>query len=210
MHFAFAQRRKRMVDGLRSIPGIRCDLPRGAFYAFPDVSGLYGIRHEGKVLESANDVTLWQLGVCGIAAVAGEPFGAPGHIRSDNGPEFISRALDHWAHAHGVKLHFIAPGKPTQNGHVESFNGRFRDECLSQHQFPNVARARVEIESWRVDYNTARPHSSLGYATPEAFAAAARARQVSPSSSLPGAPLGEAAPASALATNATGEVDSVI
>jgi aspartate aminotransferase len=77
----FAQRRKRMVDGLRSIPGVRCDLPRGAFYAFPDVSGLYGIRHNGKVLESANDVTLWQLDVCGIAAVAGEPFGAPGHIR---------------------------------------------------------------------------------------------------------------------------------
>jgi aspartate aminotransferase len=77
----FAQRRKRMVEGLRSIPGVRCELPRGAFYAFPEVSGLYGIRHNGKLLESANDVTLWQLDVCGIAAVAGEPFGAPGHIR---------------------------------------------------------------------------------------------------------------------------------
>jgi aspartate aminotransferase len=77
----FAARRRRMVEGLRSIPGIRCDLPRGAFYAFPDVTGLYGIRHAGKTLASAEDVTLWQLDVCGIAAVAGEPFGAPGHIR---------------------------------------------------------------------------------------------------------------------------------
>jgi aspartate aminotransferase len=77
----FAARRRRMVEGLRSIPGIRCDLPRGAFYAFPDVSGLYGLRHAGKTLASAEDVTHWQLDVCGIAAVAGEPFGAPGHIR---------------------------------------------------------------------------------------------------------------------------------
>ena len=77
----FAQRRKRMVEGLNRVPGVRCDLPRGAFYAFPNVSGLYGIRHAGKTLQSADDVTLWQLDVCGIAAVAGEPFGAPGHIR---------------------------------------------------------------------------------------------------------------------------------
>ncbi len=77
----FAARRKRMVDGLRAVPGVRCDMPRGAFYAFPDVTGLYGIRHQGKALASANDVTLWQLDVCGIAAVAGEPFGAPGHVR---------------------------------------------------------------------------------------------------------------------------------
>ncbi|HEV8549004.1 MAG TPA: pyridoxal phosphate-dependent aminotransferase [Polyangiaceae bacterium] len=77
----FSERRRRMVDGLRAVPGIRCDLPRGAFYAFPDVTGLYGIRHGGRVLASADDVTLWQLDVCGIAAVAGEPFGAPGHIR---------------------------------------------------------------------------------------------------------------------------------
>ncbi|HEY3498703.1 MAG TPA: pyridoxal phosphate-dependent aminotransferase [Polyangiaceae bacterium] len=77
----FAQRRKRMIEGLNRVPGVKCDLPRGAFYAFPNVSGLYGIRHGGKVLASADDVTLWQLDVCGIAAVAGEPFGAPGHIR---------------------------------------------------------------------------------------------------------------------------------
>lgn len=81
MRDIFATRRKTMVDGLNAIPGIRCDMPRGAFYAFPDVTGLYGIRHQGKTLGSASDVSLWQLDVCGIAAVAGEPFGAPGYVR---------------------------------------------------------------------------------------------------------------------------------
>jgi len=81
MRNIFAARRKRMVDGLDAIDGISCAMPRGAFYAFPNVTGLYGIQHQGKPLASANDVTLWQLDVCGIAAVAGEPFGAPGYIR---------------------------------------------------------------------------------------------------------------------------------
>ena len=77
----FAQRRKRMVEGLNGVPGVRCDFPRGAFYAFPDVTGLYGIHHQQKKLASADDVCLWQLDVCGIAAVAGESSGAPGFIR---------------------------------------------------------------------------------------------------------------------------------
>ncbi|MEB2310618.1 MAG: pyridoxal phosphate-dependent aminotransferase [Sorangiineae bacterium] len=81
MRDAFASRRKVMVDGLNAIPGVRCEVPRGAFYAFPDVTGLYGIRHGDKRVASANDVSLWQLDVCGIAAVAGEAFGAPGHVR---------------------------------------------------------------------------------------------------------------------------------
>jgi putative transposase len=96
-------------------------------------------------------------------------FGLPASLRVDNGPEFISNALDGWADQHGVKLDFIQPGKPTQNAHVESFNGRFRDECLAQARFPTLARARGEIELWRVDYNTERPHSSLDYRTPKAF-----------------------------------------
>jgi aspartate aminotransferase len=81
MRKIFAARRKKMVDGLNAIEGIRCDLPRGAFYAFADVRGLYGIRHGGRVLASDEDVVLWQLEVCGIAAVAGTPFGAPGYVR---------------------------------------------------------------------------------------------------------------------------------
>ena len=96
-------------------------------------------------------------------------YGLPESFRVDNGPEFISVTLETWADAHGVKLDFIQPGKPTQNAHVESFNGRFRDECLAQARFPTLARARAEIELWRVDYNTERPHSSLDYRTPKAF-----------------------------------------
>lgn len=100
--------------------------------------------------------------------------GLPEALRVDNGPEFVSTALDRWAFAHGVALHFIQPGKPVQNAHVESFNGHFRDECLSQAHWPTVARARVEAELWRVDYNCVRPHSSLGYETPKAFGDRAR------------------------------------
>jgi putative transposase len=101
-------------------------------------------------------------------------YGLPLSLRVDNGPEFISMALDAWASAHGVKLDFIQPGKPTQNAHIESFNGRLRDECLAQARFPTLARARVEIELFRVDYNCERPHSSLDYRTPKAFGDIAR------------------------------------
>jgi putative transposase len=81
-------------------------------------------------------------------------------------PEFISKALDAWAFENGVKLHFIQPGKPTQNGHVESFNGKFRDECLNQSWFTDLADAKEQIELWRNDYNHVRPHSALGNLSP--------------------------------------------
>jgi len=97
--------------------------------------------------------------------------GVPEVIQVDNGPEFISQAVDQWAFANGVRLHFIEPGKPVQNAFIESFNGKFRDECLNQNWFVSLNEARQIIEAWRVDYNTARPHSSLGYRTPEEFAA---------------------------------------
>ncbi len=96
--------------------------------------------------------------------------GVPEVIQVDNGPEFISQVMDQWAFANGVRLHFIEPGKPVQNAFIESFNGKFRDECLNQNWFVSLAEARQVIEAWRVDYNTARPHSSLGYRTPEEFA----------------------------------------
>jgi putative transposase len=95
----------------------------------------------------------------------------PRMIRVDHGPEFTSLALDAWAHARGVKLAFIQPGKPTQNAYIESFNGRFRDECLNDHWFLTLHEARVLIEAWRKDYNSARPHSSIGYIAPLEFAA---------------------------------------
>lgn len=94
----------------------------------------------------------------------------PETLVCDNGPEFTSRALDRWAYANGIKVHHIDPGKPTQNGHNESFNGKFRNECLDQNHFWNVADAKLKTEVWRKDYNTQRPHSSLGGKTPEAFA----------------------------------------
>lgn len=97
--------------------------------------------------------------------------GLPEVITTDNGPEFISQALDEWAYRHGVKLHFIRPGKPVENAFIESFNGTFRKECLNQHWFSTLAEARQIIEHWRLDYNRLRPHSSLDDLTPEEFSA---------------------------------------
>ncbi|MDV2808996.1 integrase core domain-containing protein, partial [Klebsiella pneumoniae] len=97
--------------------------------------------------------------------------GYPATIRTDQGPEFTCRALDQWAFEHGVELRLIQPGKPTQNGFIESFNGRFRDECLNEHWFSDIVHARKIINDWRQDYNECRPHSALNYQTPSEFAA---------------------------------------
>jgi putative transposase len=99
-----------------------------------------------------------------------EERGLPAVIVMDNGPEFTGKALDEWAHRHGVKLDFITPGRPVENAFRESFNGRFRDECLNQNLFHDLEDAREKIEMWRQDYNMVRPHSSLNYATPAAYA----------------------------------------
>jgi putative transposase len=101
-----------------------------------------------------------------------ETTGLPTTLVMDNGPEFSGRTLDTWAYARGVQLRFIRPGKPIENASVESFNGKFRDECLNEHWFLSVADARGTIEAWRVDDNTVRPHGSLGQLTPAAYAAA--------------------------------------
>jgi len=95
--------------------------------------------------------------------------GLPRVLVCDNGPEFIGRALDAWAHQHGVALHHIQPGRPVENCYIESFNGRFRDECLNQHWFLSLADAQRRIEAWRVEYNSARPHSGLAGCTPLEF-----------------------------------------
>jgi putative transposase len=96
-------------------------------------------------------------------------YGQPERIQVDNGPEFAGQVLDNWAYQHAVQLAFIQPGKPMQNGHVESFNGTFRDECLNQHWFLDLDDARTIIEAWRQDYNTVRPHSALGNLPPAVF-----------------------------------------
>lgn len=97
--------------------------------------------------------------------------GKPAEIITDNGPEFTSLVLDRWAHENGVELHFIQPGKPTQNCYVESFNGRLRDECLNENWFVSVADARRRIETWRREYNEDRGHSALGRLTPAEYRA---------------------------------------
>jgi putative transposase len=97
--------------------------------------------------------------------------GAPERIAIDNGPEFISKALDGWAYRHGVQLEFSRPGKPTDNAFAESFNGHFRAECLDQHWFASLEEARQTIEAWRVEYNTERPHRALKQRTPAAVEA---------------------------------------
>ena len=89
----------------------------------------------------------------------------------DNGPEFITKSLDWWAYFNKEKLDFSRPGKPTDNAFIESFNGKFRQECLNQHWFLSLSEATAEIDSWRKDYNGFRPHSALGGRTPVEFAA---------------------------------------
>ena len=99
-----------------------------------------------------------------------ESRGLPKAVTVDNGPEFISKALDEWAYRKQLQLRFIEPGKPQQNAYIESFNGKFRDECLNEHWFLSMRHAREIIDAWRQEYNDERPHSSLGYLTPNRFA----------------------------------------
>jgi len=116
-----------------------------------------------------------------------KPCGYPKIITVDNGSEFTSKALDAWAYAHEVKLDVIRPGKPVENAVIESFNGRFRDECLNAQVFVSLHDARQKIEAWRIDYNERRPHGSLGNLTPQEFVeqAAQTGLQEAPNFQLP-------------------------
>jgi putative transposase len=97
--------------------------------------------------------------------------GYPNVVRTDNGPEFTSRAFMAWAQSHGIRHVLIEPGRPMQNSYIESFNGKFRDECLNEHWFETLHQARVAITAWRQDYNEVRPHSSCRRMPPTKFAA---------------------------------------
>lgn len=108
--------------------------------------------------------------------------GYPDAIRTDQGPEFTGKALDQWAYLHGVQLKLIQAGKPTQNAYIESFNGKFRDECLNDHWFTSIHHARQLIAEWRRDYNEQRPHSALGYQTPAEVAAQHRSNPINSAS----------------------------
>ena len=117
--------------------------------------------------------------------------GYPRRLVLDNGPECTSKALDQWAYRRGVELAFIRPGKPIENCLVESFNGRFRDECLNLHWFLSLEDARRKVEHWRLDYNLVRPHGSLGYLPPSLAAGGAGLRPTSSTSAPPPPPTPE-------------------
>jgi len=134
-----------------------------------------------RILNVVDDVTRECLAAIPDTSISGrrvareltalvERRGRPGMIVSDNGTEFTSTAILTWSEDHQIAWHYIAPGKPMQNGFVESFNGRMRDEFLNETLFRNLAHARDLITDWVTDYNTARPHSALGYQTPAGFA----------------------------------------
>ncbi len=142
---------------------------------------VYGQRF--RVLNIVDDVTRECLAAIPDTSISGrrvareltaliERRGKPGMIVSDNGTELTSNAILHWCAEHLIAWHYIAPGKPMQNGFVESFNGRMRDELLNETLFHNLAHARAVITAWANDYNTERPHSALGYETPAAYARA--------------------------------------
>jgi len=97
-------------------------------------------------------------------------YGKPKVIRLDNGPEFVAKTLDLWAYSNKVTLDFSRPGKPTDNAYIESFNSRFRQECLNQHWFLSLEDAKIKLEAWRREYNSQHPHNALGNMTPEEFA----------------------------------------
>jgi putative transposase len=122
---------------------------------------------ESPAIEVAHSLPAWRV-IHVLERVATER-GYPASIVCDNGPEFASKALDLWAHEHSVALQFIRPGKPVENAYIESFNGKFRDECLNSHWFRTLGEAQQEIECWRVTYNEVRPHKNLGRRTPAEF-----------------------------------------
>ena len=107
--------------------------------------------------------------VLAVLKKAMRQYGVPSYIRSDNGPEFIAAKVQQGLRDHHIKTLYIEPGSPWQNGYIESFHSRFRDECLRREMLLNLREARVVIEDWRLHYNSDRPHSRLGYLSPEEF-----------------------------------------
>jgi len=120
-----------------------------------------------------------------VVEAAMERFGVPEHLRSDNGPEFIAYAIQDWLQGKGVKTIYITPGSPWENAYIESFHDKLRDECLNRELFGSLLEAQVIIEQWRLEYNGLRPHSSLGYRTPNEFAARSGSSRLRSGSALP-------------------------
>jgi putative transposase len=173
------RKRKRAADGVR-LPAVQAMQP-DQVWSLDFVSDTLAWGRRLRMLTVVDTYTRESLAIEVDTSLSGvrvarvldrvitERGGLPAEIVMDNGPELTSKALDQWAYERGVHLRFIAPGKPQQNGFCESFNGKFRDECLNEHWFLSLYDAREKVEAWRVEYNRERPHSSLGNQTPEAF-----------------------------------------
>ena len=176
----------RRRKGRRRAAGMRAPIPAGcqinARWSLDFVHDQMANGRRFRVLNIVDDVTRECLAAIPDTSISGARVareltaliarrGKPAMIVSDNGTEFTSNAILGWAGAHRIDWHYIAPGKPTQNAFVESFNGRMRDELLNETLFFGLDHAREEIAAWIEDYNTERPHSALGYLAPAEFAA---------------------------------------
>lgn len=185
--------RRRRAKKLVAIPRVPLPLPTGANerWSMDFVSDALGDGRKFRALTIVDDYTRECPAIEVDFSLSGERVvrvlerlaltrGLPRAIVLDNGPEFVSHALDQWAHRRGVALQFIEPGKPVQNAYIESFNGRFRDECLNESWFVSLVDAQHTIEAWRVDYEVTRPHSGLDSRTPHEFAMTLRGTTSSP------------------------------
>lgn len=172
------RRRKKLASGFRA-PLPRPERPNQR-WSMDFMSDFTAEGRRLKLLTVVDDFTRYCLAISVDSSIPGarvvqvleqlaEEHGLPEVIVTDNGPEFTGRALDSWAYQHKVKLTFIRPAKPVENAFIESFNGKFRDECLNEHGFLDLQDAREKVEAWRLDYNGSRPHSSLGNLSPEEF-----------------------------------------
>ena len=174
--------RRRKRKGLKGVPRVTLAVPRRPQerWSMDFVSDSFNDGRKFRSLNIVDDYSRECLATEVDTSIPGarvvrvlerlrESRGLPEVMVMDNGPEFAGKALDAWAYQRGVNLHFIEPGKPVQNAFIESFNGRFRDECLNEHWFISLEDARKNIEAWRQDYNQVRPHSSLGNQTPQEF-----------------------------------------
>ena len=175
-----ARRRRKKVRTGETVPQAAM-APNGVWTYDFIFDATYGGRRM-KVLSMVDEFTrealaivparsLTAAAVKGVLAKLFAKRGRPAVLRSDNGPEFIAFELTQWLEAQGAATYHIEPGKPWQNSFGESFNNRLRDECLNTTEFWSIDHARVILESWRIEYNTEHLHSSLGYLTPEEFAA---------------------------------------
>jgi putative transposase len=171
---------RRKVLGMRA--PIRVEAKPNARWSLDFIHDQFESGRRFRILNVVDDVTRECIGAIPDVSISGvrvarelsdivERRGKPGMIVSDNGTELTSNAVLAWSAETGIAWHYIAPGKPMQNAYIEAFNGRMRDELLNETLFKGLADARLAIGGWVADYNNARPHSSLDYRTPAAFAA---------------------------------------